>query len=191
MSKTIGLKLLLISMLAGAFFHASLAFDECTAYSFKCLNGKCISRRDFCDGRDDCKDNSDERYCGREIQLPCPDGWVRCPNRDRCIPSYFVCDGYRDCYGGESEEKNCTQEPCSITGFKCPNGTCINRVWVCNGRTDCGNNTDEQYCDLDPFLQCPTGYIRCPSSNRCIFSHWKCDGIVDCRGRPNEERYCG
>ncbi|GBN43187.1 hypothetical protein AVEN_66993-1 [Araneus ventricosus] len=82
-------------------------------------------------------------------------------------------------------------EPCSITAFKCPNGTCINRVWVCNGRTDCGNNTDEKYCDLDPSIQCPTGYIRCPSSNRCIFSHWKCDGIVDCRGRPNDERYCG
>ncbi|GBM72266.1 hypothetical protein AVEN_46967-1 [Araneus ventricosus] len=83
MSRTLSLEALLVSLLAGAFLHYAVAFDECTAYSFKCLDGKCISRRDFCDGRDDCRDNSDERYCASSANTKLSnafDGGVRRTN---------------------------------------------------------------------------------------------------------------
>ena len=44
------------------YFH--LESTSCSRYQFHCKNGKCISRYDVCDLRDDCGDNSDETFCG-------------------------------------------------------------------------------------------------------------------------------
>ncbi|GBM72273.1 hypothetical protein AVEN_46971-1 [Araneus ventricosus] len=60
----------------------------------------------FCNGGDQCGDNSDERYCNIGSSVPRPSGWIRCPSGRRCIPSSWVCDGLTDCTG-ESEEGNC------------------------------------------------------------------------------------
>ncbi|GBN40016.1 hypothetical protein AVEN_250883-1 [Araneus ventricosus] len=80
---------------------------HCHPLAFQCLNGKCISRRVFCNGGgDQCGDNSDERYCNIGSSFPCPPGWIRCPSGNRCIPASWVCDGTKDCIF-ESEERNC------------------------------------------------------------------------------------
>ncbi|GBN42949.1 hypothetical protein AVEN_13669-1 [Araneus ventricosus] len=82
---------------------AIVAF-KCHPLSLQCLNGNCFSRKWFCNGYDNCGDNTDERFCNSLVQ--CPPGWTRCPSARRCIPSSWVCDGTTDC-AGESEERNC------------------------------------------------------------------------------------
>lgn len=32
---------------------------------------------------------------------------------------------------------------CPELHFKCSNGHCVHRLWVCDGKDDCGDNTDE------------------------------------------------
>ncbi|GBN42945.1 hypothetical protein AVEN_13666-1 [Araneus ventricosus] len=74
----------------------------------------------------------------------CPPGWDRCPDKRRCIPSHWICDGWQHC-NGTSEEANCTS--CSPKAFKCSNGKCEQRHSFCDGFDDCGDNSDERYCD--------------------------------------------
>ncbi|GBN54103.1 hypothetical protein AVEN_69434-1 [Araneus ventricosus] len=118
---------------------------------------------------------------------PCPPGWDRCPDKRRCIPSHWMCDGWKHC-NGTSEEANCTS--CSPKAFKCSNGKCKDRHSFCDGIDDCGDNSDESYCDVDPATPCPLGWDRCPNMSRCIPSHWMCDGLLDCYG-ASEEVECG
>lgn len=41
----------------------SISFKECEPNEKKCRNGKCIQKIWFCDGENDCGDNSDEDQC--------------------------------------------------------------------------------------------------------------------------------
>ncbi|GBM26284.1 hypothetical protein AVEN_202412-1, partial [Araneus ventricosus] len=43
---------------------------------------------------------------------------------------------------------------------------------------------------IDSSVQCPPGWVRCPSGSRCIPYKWVCDGTNDCI-MESEERNCG
>ncbi|GFU46726.1 low-density lipoprotein receptor-related protein 2 [Nephila pilipes] len=48
-------------------FHCVRATTvPCTPETFKCLNGNCIKRSEYCNYKNDCPDTTDERYCGRQ-----------------------------------------------------------------------------------------------------------------------------
>lgn len=53
-----------------------------------------------------------------------------CVSDGKCIPDYFLCDHDRDCSDG-SDEVNCKFDECKSTEFKCNNGRCINKKWLC------------------------------------------------------------
>ncbi|GIY23880.1 uncharacterized protein CDAR_373861, partial [Caerostris darwini] len=82
---------------------------RCHFYQFKCGNNKCILRSYYCNGRNDCGDNSDELYCSLSgSKCPTNDFFsCRKPNNYyMCLNKSRKCDGYNDCYYGE-DEVNC------------------------------------------------------------------------------------
>ncbi|GLD69449.1 complement factor I-like protein [Lates japonicus] len=73
--------------------------NEC---DFKCVNGKCVSLSQTCDGVDDCGDRSDEMCCKN-----CRNGAFRC-STGVCLRREAVGDGQIDCLDGEDESKKHT-----------------------------------------------------------------------------------
>ncbi|XP_044763144.1 uncharacterized protein LOC123320054 [Coccinella septempunctata] len=66
---------------------------------------------------------------------------------------------------------------CTDTMFKCmSNGVCIIRHYVCDGRADCKDGSDESFenCNGDPCKD----KLRC-DDGRCIPTAWCCDRNVD------------
>ncbi|GBM63914.1 hypothetical protein AVEN_10301-1 [Araneus ventricosus] len=105
MSRKISLEVALASFLAGAFLFYADASTQCASAEFKCPNGRCTSITNLCDGDNDCKDNSDEEFCG---SFPCHPSVFRCLNR-KCITRRWFCAGSTDRCGDNSNVQYCSK----------------------------------------------------------------------------------
>nr|XP_020477827.1 complement factor I isoform X1 [Monopterus albus] len=89
------------NMVATATCYEAPQGDKC---GFKCVNSKCVSLNQTCDGVDDCGDQSDEMCCKN-----CRNGAFRCKT-GVCVHKDTLTDGVHDCLDGEDESSKHTSK---------------------------------------------------------------------------------
>lgn len=126
-------------------------------------------------------------------------------NNGECMPSWWKCDGVRDCSDNSDElgcgpESGTTRSPlkptppafkdkCKPTHFHCDSGECIAKRFLCDGTPDCPNGEDERGCPADTKKRCPPGKFRCIGDGSCLPIEKFCDGVVHCVD-GSDERHC-
>ncbi|XP_072244889.1 low-density lipoprotein receptor-related protein 8-like [Leuresthes tenuis] len=70
--------------------------------------------------------------------------------------------------------------------FRCSDGSCLSRVKMCDGRSDCEDGSDERHCS---HVWCKDSEFAC-HSRRCISAQLLCNGVHDCSdGRDEDSCY--
>ncbi|XP_064649717.1 low-density lipoprotein receptor-related protein 2-like [Lineus longissimus] len=155
---------------------------QCQSYQFRCGNGYCIHASWRCDGKTDCRDDSDEVGC---VNSTLPGSLTGLPTTVSPI-----CDLSLE--------------------FRCNNGSCVDKILRCDGESDCGDGSDEVGCDnkdlAGNLTDLPSSFsqgngtgltgTQCNSSvefhcdnDICIEKGWRCDGENDC-GDGSDEVGC-
>ena len=66
---------------------------------------------------------------------------------------------------------------CGKNEFNCTNGHCIPDGLTCDGKNDCGDNSDEQ---IPSCNQCLSTEFKCETSGQCIPLANVCNKVQDC-----------
>ena len=122
----------------------------------------------------------------------CPTGMRNCySGLKECYSPYKLCQYSLNipsgtlsvCINGRHLE-NCETFICPST-FKCPNSYCIPYGYLCNGKWDCWDGSDEINC----VARSCAGLFKCRNSLVCIPLKLVCNHVVDCT-YADDENFC-
>ncbi|XP_043484789.1 low-density lipoprotein receptor-related protein 2 [Leptopilina heterotoma] len=155
----------------------------CLSNQFACADQKtCINITYKCDGFDDCHDRSDELDCPVIIKPPCN------PKTD------FQCDRSKVCDDNSDDPESCPDVECQPEFFRCDNQKCVFKTYICDGKDDCGDGSDEsieRHACKAPEFKCPANQWKCPNATKtCINVTSVCDGKSDCPNGSDEGYNC-
>lgn len=111
-----------------------------------------------CDGKRDCRDNSDESLAScAGVYESCRDDQFQCLKTRKCIPVEWLCDSDYDCGSpiDESDEtlsKCRSKKECSPNQTKCTDDLCIETELFCDGKFDCVDDEYKEFCGMSHFL---------------------------------------
>nr|XP_012149751.1 PREDICTED: uncharacterized protein LOC100881290 [Megachile rotundata] len=161
--------------------------NKCGARTFRCKNGECVAHDLTCDGRADCRDETDETYveCSKKecssFQFQCSYG--------ACVERNAVCNGIKDCVDNSDETLSMcalhnSSTLCPMYSFRCNDGLCIPEYKLCDGRSHCTDNSDETSFQCGS-IRCSETDFRC-SYGACISANLRCDGDINCADGSDE-----
>ncbi|KAH8868961.1 Low-density lipoprotein receptor [Schistosoma japonicum] len=171
---------------------------RCSFGELMCKDGSCRPESDFCNGRVDCPDGSDERppHCREIIQVEVKPSIIRVkPYRS----FEFECISYVPGIKPEARLPSgilVSQDPRFNVEYLTPSRLRVNAIY---GLTD-RDHPFQIYC-IFPGLEnrtsvieierpCPSGQFQC-MDGRCLPYDAFCDGKSDCSDNSDEsERYC-
>lgn len=94
------------------------------------MNGRCVGHSSWCNGRDDCGDNSDELFCNSESSAQ--------TNEDcRCLHVRTI---------NSLSPAALSATLCTADQFQCRDGSCISNSSKCDQKVDCEDASDEMNC---------------------------------------------